>query len=401
MPATNQYGAGPSLLGYLYQCRVALLLTLTKTKREPGLQVSIERFDDVSFDESGSPAERIQIKHHITRKGSLSDRSPELWKTLRIWAEGVFKGDLEPETIMLTLLTTSQAPEGSAASYLRTADRDETIALQLLTAIARSGKPEDENFPGYSALKALPTKDQKRLVRSIVIADAKPQIPEIRTRIIDEIHYAADPKHLEGFADRLEGWWFRKIIAQLSAASHSPILGQEVEAEVQDIREQYQAESLTIDFFEAEPPEGVNATADKRIFVEQLRLIAISNPRIADAIRDYYRAYQQRSLWLREDQLVVDELDKYEARLIEEWRRYRDRLLDDAGSSVGEPEKVKLGRALFDWMHFDAEIPIRPKCREPYVQRGSFHMLSDDRKVGWHPDFLDRLQQLLTTATSQ
>jgi hypothetical protein len=70
----TQFNAAGSLLGYLYQCRVALLLTLRKTKRDPGLHVWIERFDDVSFESSGSPSERVQTKHHISRSGSLSDR---------------------------------------------------------------------------------------------------------------------------------------------------------------------------------------------------------------------------------------------------------------------------------------------------------------------------------------
>jgi len=397
----NKYGAGPSLLGYLYQCRLALLHTLRKTKREPGLQVAIERFDDVSFDEGYSPAERIQTKHHTVKSGSLSDKSTDLWKTIRIWAEEILKGDLEPETTVLSLITTSRAATGSAAAYLRSHDRDDVTALKLLIQAAEAENPAQENLAGYSAFKALPPADRKRLVRSIVIFDASPKITEVRELIDEEVFYAVDPKHLTGFVDRLEGWWFRKVIVHLSQDSQSPILGQEVYAEIHYIREQYQAENLTIDFFDAVPLEGVDAKSDKRVFVEQLKLVAAADPRIADAIRDYYRAFQQRSLWLREDQLVVDELDRYEARLIEEWRRYRDRLADDIGESAGESAKIQMGRNLLNWMNFEADIPIRSRCREPYVQRGSFHILADGRKVGWHPDFLNRLQKVLTEASSK
>jgi hypothetical protein len=402
MTAADQFGAGPSLLGYLYQCRVALLLTLRKTRRDPGLQVSIERFDDVSFDDGESPLERIQTKHHVQKPGSLSDRSSDLWKTLRIWVDGITRGSLDPSTTILTLLTTSNASTGSAASYLRHDGRDESLALRILEEIAIDGKaqPKHENFSAYVVFDALSRRDRSRLLQSIYVVDASPQISEVRLKIEDEVHYAVLPKHQAGFVDRLEGWWFRKVIIHLSGASISPIFGQEVEAEVEYIREQYQAENLTIDFFEAEPPEGVDASADRRVFVEQLRLIAVSNPRIADAIRDYYRAYQQRSLWLREDQLVLDELERYESRLIDEWRRYRDQLIEDLPNTASEPERVRAGKELFNWMHSAADIPIRSQCREPYVQRGSFHILADDRKVGWHPDFLERLQKLLTTASS-
>lgn len=389
------------MLGYLYQCRLALLYTLRKTKREPGIQVAIERFDDVTFDEGYTPAERIQAKHKLNGSASLSDRSVDLWKTLRIWAEDMLKGELTPETTILSLITTAQASPGSAASYLRVNDRNELIALDLLLEASHAQAPAAGNSAGYAAFNALPQADSKRLIHSIVVMDAAPQISGVREEINDEVFYAVNPKHLTGFVDRLEGWWFKRVIGHLSKASQDPILGQEVEAEIEYIREQYQAENLTIDFFEAEPTGGVHESSDRRVFVEQLRLIVLSNPRIADAIRDYYRAFQQRSLWLREDQLVIDELDRYEERLIDEWRRYRDRLLEDLGDNSEETEKVQLGKRLFNWMHFDADIPIRQKCREPYVQRGSFHILADDQKVGWHPDFLSRLQRVLTEASSK
>jgi len=403
MNTANQFGAGPSLLGYLYQCRVALLFTLRKTKRDPGLQISIERFDDVSFDEGDSPLERIQAKHHVNRAGSLSDRSSDLWKTLRVWMHGIAENTLDPTTTTLTLLTTSKAEPGTAASYLRQEDRDVAKALQILGQIAKDDKSKQDhpNHSAYVAFDTLKPSDRARLFESISIIDAAPQIAEVRIKIEDVVHYAVEPKHEAGFVDRLEGWWFRKVIAHLSGASADPIFGQEIEAQIGYIREQYQAESLTIDFFNQEPPEGVDASNDRRIFVEQLRLIAVSNPRIADAIRDYYRAYQQRSLWLREDQLVLDELDSYETRLVDEWRRYKDQLTENLKDPNNDSEKVQLGRALFNWMHTEADIPIRPRCREPYVQRGSFHMLADESRLGWHPDFVERLQILLKAASGQ
>jgi hypothetical protein len=29
------------------------------------------------------------------------------------------------------------------------------------------------------------------------------------------------------------------------------------------------------------------------------------------------------------------------------------------------------------------------------MTRGSFHILADELRVGWHPEFMDRLQQVL------
>ena len=48
--ASNKFGAVAPLLGYLYQCREALLLSIELSKSFPGLSVSIERFDDIAIE---------------------------------------------------------------------------------------------------------------------------------------------------------------------------------------------------------------------------------------------------------------------------------------------------------------------------------------------------------------
>jgi hypothetical protein len=60
-----------------------------------------------------------------------------------------------------------------------------------------------------------------------------------------------------------------------------------------------------------------------------------------------------------------------------------------------EPNKTAAGRDVFDWAQ-DANIFIRPQCQQPYIHRGSFQVLSDKLKIGWHPEFLARLEHLLS-----
>jgi hypothetical protein len=51
--SSSPFDASPSALGYLYQCRYALLLALQKDD-DPNLCLSIEKLDDVAFHESPS-----------------------------------------------------------------------------------------------------------------------------------------------------------------------------------------------------------------------------------------------------------------------------------------------------------------------------------------------------------
>ena len=129
------HSAAASALGYIYQCRLALVHALRKLATGSSFRLSIETLDDVVFDDNGDAVELLQAKHHISGAANLTDRSPELWSALRVWCEAISAGAL-PEDAMVYLLTTSTAPDGSAASYIGSVGRDEAAALQRLSAAA-------------------------------------------------------------------------------------------------------------------------------------------------------------------------------------------------------------------------------------------------------------------------
>jgi hypothetical protein len=108
--------ASASLAGYLFQCRFALLAGLQAIADRPQLEISIEKFDDVAFEEQGEPVQLVQTKHHLKRTGNLGDASVDLWKTLHIWTRLVAKDVAAPFRVQFVLLTTGSAPSGSAAS---------------------------------------------------------------------------------------------------------------------------------------------------------------------------------------------------------------------------------------------------------------------------------------------
>jgi hypothetical protein len=65
----------------------SLLLGLRAIPLTPDLKISVEKFDDVAFDNNGTPSELIQTKHHIGSTGNLSNASSDLWNTLLIWVK--------------------------------------------------------------------------------------------------------------------------------------------------------------------------------------------------------------------------------------------------------------------------------------------------------------------------
>lgn len=119
--STSPFDASQSALGYLHQCRYALLLALQRDD-EPNLCISIEKLDDIAFHDSPSSVahakELLQVKHHVNRAGGLGDSSLDIWKTLRIWSEAVTNRQIDLDRATLCLVTTSTPTRRNAVRLL-------------------------------------------------------------------------------------------------------------------------------------------------------------------------------------------------------------------------------------------------------------------------------------------
>ena len=388
----GQYSAAPAALGYFYQCRYALLEALRRLPVGDRVCIGIETLDDVVFETDGSAVEILQTKHHINEHATLTDASPDLWKTLRIWIEGRSDGSI-PQDAKFFLITTALCSDGTAAAYLRPDDRDEKKAIERLAATVSSSTSET-NAPAYQAFKELDGDARAILMKAVTVLDASPSIGQLDDRLRQAVFYAVERRFLDSYLQRLEGWWYRRVVNHLLDRNAAPILGEELEAEASRIRDQFKEESLPVDDEIMRASVDANGYMD-RPFVEQLNLIGVNQNRVLHAIKNYYRAFEQRSRWMREDLLHVGELDRYEERLIEEWDLLFQQMRDELGDDVAEDVKKRAAKELYKWVEIGAHHLIRPAVTEPAIARGTYQMLADDLRVGWHLEFRERLQALL------
>jgi hypothetical protein len=381
----NGHQASASATGYLYQCRYALLAGLRAIPDSPQVEISIEKLDDVAFEVGGEPTALIQTKHHVGKHGSLTDTSVDLWRTLFIWSKRVARDIEAPFRCKFVLLTTATAPNESAAAFLRMRDRNEDEADNRLLAAATTSISK-ENADAYAAYKALPDPLRRSLLTAVSVLDGSPNIIDVQDDIVREVYHAAGRDHVRSFVERLEGWWFGQLIRVLSGAGPSTISVLAIDQRVDELREEFKRTALPVDFRTKEPPPAVIADLDKRPFVRQLRRIEIGPARVEYAIRDYYRASEQRSRWAREDLLVDGELETYEQELIEAWQPRHAAMLDQIPPSCPPEQKVASGQNLFRWVEQEANVPLR-SVRDRFLTHGSYHILANRYVVGWHPDF--------------
>lgn len=392
---TNQFSAADSALGYLYQARLGLLWALKRLKETSDFAVSLETLDDVTFETKGQADELLQTKHHLARAAALTDASTDLWKSLRVWFEGVSARTI-PDQTQLYLVTTSVAGPDSAASKLRESARNVAGALKALEATAQTSK-NTENAAAYAAFLATPAPKRQAILERVVILDRTPVIGDLNEQLKLELFWATERSHQDAFLQYLEGWWFRRVILQLAKIkADDRILGAEIEAQMSDLRDQFKQDALPIadDLLNFTPDDAVFASHENSVFVRQLELAKAGKRRVALAVQDYYRAFEQRSRWLRQDLLMVGDLATYENRLIHEWELVFEAVRDDLGDAAADQAKENAARKVLEWAERTC-IPIRPAVTEPFVSRGSLHILADGLRLGWHCEFRDRLKHLL------
>jgi hypothetical protein len=398
--APSDFSAAPSAIGYLYQIRLALLLLVRASERPSGeadlLGVSIELFDDVAIEYNGQHDSFIQSKSHIDTQKPLTDGHPDLWKTLRVWIDAM---TLPGRSADLThcLFTTAEAGINSAAYFLRSGDsRNINKAIIALDNAAKASTSESL-APAISAWNALSGEEKEAFAASIHTLDGSVDATEIFNQLGKLLFRHKGASDQRQMMEQLEGWWINRVIAHLYAIVRGRPEGSirwlEVTAAVDRIISKFGLDELPNEYGALSPDTPINPSADNRLFVEQLRLIAISNPRIRAAIRDHWRAREQRSKWIKDIRVLPEELRDYDRVLFEEW----ERLADDHCSGIDAAD-IAAAKAAGQKVLRDVEklqIQLR-SFSEMFLARGSFHILADHpAQIGWHPNWKDECGRLM------
>ena len=402
---TDRFSAREQGLGYIYQARLALLQLLQLPE---GTVILLEKDDDLDFIESDGRKSLASLKHkEIGDK--LTDLSTDFWKSVNIWLTRYKRDGRAASNLRFLLFTTGAVSNSSFLARLlpdRAVATGEGMTLAELADAALAGSRSKTLAPIAAAFNELSEAEKRDFLERIIILDSSPRIGDIPALIRDKFMRSIRREHREFVFERLEGWWADAVIEQLTDAKPEGIFGYEVSDKLSSIAEEYKADNLPITFRGKLPTDEIDTDADTRLFVAQLREIGISSNRIRSAILDYYRAFQQRSAWARENLLVLGEVEEYEDRLVEEWSRYKDVAFEKIKDDSAEDALREAGASLYQWAEFETgkieSLRIRARVTESYVLRGSFHILADatpEPKIYWHPKFLDRLGRVLGVAS--
>jgi len=377
-------------LGYLYQVRYGLLLIVSEQNQEAKLL--IEQIDDISI-ETPSALEVYQTKLHINSVANLTNASTDLWKTIRVWSEGIVSGQLDPDNCIFNLITTAAASADTIPFKLKQRTKDTREVEEILKSLLEVATTSDSktNKAAYAAFTALNNEQQRKLIKNISVIDSSIDLNEAKDGIKKLLFYSTTSDKVEALYQRLEGWFVGEVILQLQN-QRAEISGKDVQDKILDLVDSFKVDNLPDDFAVsiASDEEQLSPYRNKT-FVKQLEAVGIrpNAKTISHAISDYHRAFSQKSKWLREGLINATDEITYDSKLIDDWGK-KFSILEDIAESTDEIKKTE-GKKFYEshYVNTQPNIHIRERFKEQYMVTGSCQILSDKKKVGWHPNFKD------------
>lgn len=393
------HAAEAAALGFYYQTLFALL-TLVKEANDDAT-VAIERLDDVELVADGNTL-LYQLKHSISvAPPPVTLASRALWKTLKVWIDALPELTLSETTLHLVVVGSISEDSPLRALLEEGSDRSELVAAMtkeaqrvgdacVAAAHEKKKLPFGDRADGCEAFLALTETERDNLVCRIQIQPQSLTVAQIEDRIADHLKLLPT-EHRALVAERLVGWWDRQVIYSLCGKRNRVMTRIELQQQISSIISDIEAERLVPDFNTVLPPDTYQPDG---MLMRQINLVEGAQSDIVRAIREEWRAREQRAKWVDANTAMASKIIGHDLVLQEEWSDRHMQMAEACSESDGK-QKCQLGLDLLRWTHERApnEVPpIDDGWSAPYYVRGSYQVLAIDLKVGWHPDYRDLLK---------
>jgi hypothetical protein len=358
------------LLGHLYQLDVALYDLLYNN--EPETVVRIEYYGDFNIGTDGKFVS-TEVKEHF-KKGNLTDNSEDLWKTIDCWIAAYRNNGAN----QFRLITTHSLPENKIAYLLSPQGYDPVEAVKRLDSVS---KGDNKRYECYKSLSEIEKRDLFSKARIYgdnpsppdMIKEIKPLLGQYPPDLLDEILSVVD------------SWWSRMVIRTLSDES-SYIKRSELNSVISRFLQGKIEKTLPV--LKEQP---FDEAVKDRIFWKQLELIGVSQTRMSSCAVNLLTTESSISKWMSDFLITDKEMDEYKDRIKKSWGVKYHRTLDHLGDHPDEGAKRAAGKGLLDEMEKDPRY-IR-SLQDDMIYNGFCHIMSDEMKIGWHPEFDSLLER--------
>lgn len=391
---SNVHSAEGAALGFWYQSLYALLTLLGMTTDEAA--IGLEQLDDIQLKADGQTL-LYQLKHSISQcPPPIGVKSKSLWRTVKAWIDVLPSLTLSETT--LHLVTVGGIVAGDPLEVVTDIDADRTSLTAAMTqealrvrearkAAAKAGKalPYGDRYDGCEAFLALSETDRLNLLRRVVIRAGSPAVSEVESEIAGQLHIL--PAEQRGLvAERLVAWWDRQIVYSLCEMRDRIVTRVELQSQVSSIIAEIDQGKLVPDFETISQPEDYEPDG---MLARQIQLVNGTKSDHERAIREEWKAREQRARWLNSNPAMASTINDYDLVLKEHWSDRHIQMAEEC-ASIDDAGKCASGLKLLRWSHMEAPMAVRPIAQgwgAAYYIRGSYQVLAISLIVGWHPNY--------------
>ncbi|WP_155773763.1 ABC-three component system protein [Methylorubrum extorquens] len=348
-------------------------------KAPKGSLVSLEYIDDTAIHHPGGAALLEQSKSALS-SNPLSDSSVELWKSLSNWAKLCTNDAVDP-TKTLFRLYVCPPKEGELAHLMHAATTDAEAAI-VLAKIARKVTPTNKAKgcnPYITQFIDTGEKTCKKIILNFRIVIEEDPIEPIR----ELLRLSVLSTTLDDFCAYAIGA-AKNHIAALIRAGEPPVIEAEIfRKNLQAFIRKHGALGLLVPTTEGPTDTQVaSALAATPVFVQQLLKINMKQEHLVRAVSDFLRSDADRTFWAADGRIVEESLDELHYGLEAHFQNMRDEVEDLHSAMAAETRGRQVYRQCVKH-----QAPLEGRSVPSYFIPGTYNMLANNCRVGWHPNY--------------
>lgn len=385
--------ASGTILGYLYQFERALFWLSIKEIDF----VSIETEDDIVVGLENSPISQIfeQDKHSIVDSNPFSDKSVNLWKTFEIWCN-IEKNNRHME-FRLMYSSNKRYDVKNFVYKLAKHNVDKNYAVNNIDKFFREfvkigNSLQEQAKKHYDIIiRDFDEKCIKRMLSLVMINSDSlyTDHEDFKEHVLVNLRVSESLVKNELY-QHLLGW----LVDETCAKWKKRLDGIIYSSDILTIKDQYIANFNNKPFIEQAasllPLREMTSSDYDENFVKQLDLIEATEEQKINAILDFQRANLERDRWAKSGTIPFrSHIDSFDDDLRSHW---------DITSQIENIQNRSLeakdrGKIVYLKCQGTTDFKIANyKVEQKYTVQGGFQILSNQLRIGWHPNWKEELQ---------
>jgi hypothetical protein len=381
----SDHSAPGSNAGFGYQFERALYWL---SRSPAGYVIGIETDDDVAVRGTDGKHVLEQDKHSIQKDGQpFGNRSKDLWNTLAIWMDAIEKREIGPNTAFL--MVTNKALVPCIAHEISSADSYAEV-IKCVAALEKAAKNPPQSITDLTqrVLRSESRQVLHTIIANCTLSDStdKSAGADLRTKSITELQIPAwCSKFADSIFDELLGWLHKTALAAWQSRQPAWIQRDNFVNQLHaiiDVRKR----QLTRERAENLIPVPTDQVGKQkgRLFVTQLYHITDDDSIVDNAIRELIRCNLEKDRLSREGNITDDDWIAFQTTLLSRWDKIRQRVVR---LKKQNPEK-DIGFEIFtETTESHCEKLAGNQTEQVYLTAGTYHLLADMVRLGWHPRF--------------